>query len=171
MAVIEGWSRAAVLHRASDWALVLWEHWYAVDQKTTYYPKVAPSMLGSLVALLPQTAAVELVRRQLKDEQDLQLHTWSLILNAIPRPWSADLAQAYVEKLKNQVRKDRSRGNQASISWWCVPDVAALALPPQYLREVQGLWTEEELHNQNWLLRKFIETLHIREQIWKEIPV
>jgi hypothetical protein len=128
-------------------------------------------MLGSLVALLPQTAAVELVRRQLKDEQDLQLHTWSLILNAIPRPWSADLAQAYVEKLKNQVRKDRSRGNQASISWWCVPDVAARALPPQYLREVQGLWTEEELHNQNWQLRKFIETLHIREQIWKEIPV
>jgi hypothetical protein len=171
MAVIEGWSRAAVLHRASDWALALWERWYAVDQTTTYYPRVATSMLGSLVALLPHTAAAEIVRRPLNEGKDVQPHTWQLILSSIPRPWSAELAQAYVETLKNQVRTDRFGADQASISWWCVPDVAARALPPRYLREVQGLWTEEELRDRNWLLRRFVETLHIREQIWKEIPV
>lgn len=171
MALIEGWSRAAILHQDSDWALALWKRWYDVDQKNTYYPRVATSMLTSLVALVPQTAAVEIMRRQLIEGKDFQPHTWQLILSSIPRPWSADLAQAYVEKLKNQVRKDRSGANQASIYWWGIPDVVARALPPQYLREVQGLWTEEELRDRNWQLRKFVEILHIREQIWKDIPV
>lgn len=171
MAVIEGWSRAAILHQDSDWALALWKRWHDVDQKTTYYPRMATTMLTSLIELLPQSAAVDIVSHQLKEEKDFQLHTWQLILSSIPRPWSTDLAQAYVEKLKKQVRKDRFKGNQASIYWWYVPDVAARALPLQYLREVQSLWTEEELSSQNWQLRKFVETLHIREQIWKEIPV
>lgn len=170
MAVIEGWSRAAALHRDGNWALALWERWSDIDKKTPHYHQVATSILGSLVALLPQTAAADIIRRPLSGGQDFQPHIWKLIFMSIARPWSADLAQAYIEKLKDQIRKDRSGVHQASIYWWCVPDVVACVLPPQYLREVQGLWTEEELRTRDWL-HHFVETLHAREQIWKEIPL
>jgi hypothetical protein len=170
MAVIEGWSRAAILHRASNWAIELWERWHAVP-KDSYYPHVARSMLGSLVALLPQPAAEALIHRLMKERKDVQPHTWRLLLSSIPRPWSAELANAYVEALKNQVRKDRANSAKASIYWWYAPDVAVRALPPQSVRQVQSLWTADELCEADWPLRRFVETLHMREQIWKEIPI
>jgi hypothetical protein len=170
MAVLEGWSRAAILHRDSNWALALWERWHAVDPQNSYYSHVASNMLTALVALLPQTAAETLVRRMMREGKDFEPRSWQLILSSIPRPWSAEMAKAYIGALQSEARKDRAKSGPASITWWFAPDAAAQALPPQYLREVQDLWTEDELREADWRLRTFIETLQIREQIWKEIP-
>jgi hypothetical protein len=106
----------------------------------------------------------------MREGKDFEPRSWQLILSSIPRPWSAEMAKAYIGALQSEARKDRAKSGPASIAWWFAPDAAAQALPPQYLREVQDLWTEDELREADWRLRTFIETLQIREQIWKEIP-
>jgi hypothetical protein len=170
LAVLEGWSRAAILHRTSAWALGLWERWLARGPSGVYYPRARLSMLTGLVGLLPPAATEALMRRLLGEEIGMQPDERQAILAAIPHPWSDGVAEAYVDALRLDARAVRARQGPATIRWQYAPDLAARALPPRYLRPIQELWTEDELRGADWQLRGFLETLRLREQIWKEIP-
>lgn len=187
-AVIEGWSRAALRFRDSDWADSLWGYWSqyagkALDQRFLV------NRLTELVPLLPQREA-EQILTQMLGKHGKGTHCTEL-LAALPRPWSPAFGSTFLVTLNNVVKgafpsilnlRDFFQAAGAVQSpnqvyaWMPLLSIAQVALPaasfPQALVEIP-LPDQQDYQIQLWRreLRNFTKAIHTRQRLMKEIPL
>lgn len=167
--LMEGWSRAAVLHGAAGWAAPLWTWWHALDPQNTYYTAVRQEMIGQLLEKLPQPDAEHLCERLLSRGQMPADEPWDAVMRALPRPWSPRLADRYLETLRSEIRKGWSQSFHEDSGWRSTLVHAARALPPEVLPRALDEWSDVEAYRGDWQMRRFVETVHLRYRIYKEI--
>jgi hypothetical protein len=158
-AVIEGWSRAAVLHRSADWASALWHAWDKAKPQEHYYPAVRTEMLGVLVAVLPRHEARDVAVEMLK-RANLVAHDWIGVLRALPVPWDMEFANAYL---------DAAHKRQHEYAFQATLTIAAHALPPACFEHALRLFTPADDHSPLWYIGSFRQTLEIRQHLHQEI--
>ena len=158
-AVIEGWSRAAVLHQSAEWASVLWHAWNNAKPGDRYYPAVRTEMLGALVAVLPPQEARDTALELLKGAS-LVAHDWMGVLRALPTPWDVAFGNAYL---------DAAHKHQHEYVFQATLDIAAHALPPACFEHALRLFTPTDNHEPLWYVRSFLQTLEIRSRLHQEI--
>jgi hypothetical protein len=158
-AVIEGWSRAAVLHRSAEWASVLWHAWNKAKPNDRYYPAVRTEMLGTLVAVLPPHEARGLALEMLR-HTSLVAHDWIEVIRALPAPWDVAFGNAYL---------DAAHKRQHEYAFQATLDTAGHALPPACFEHAMHLFTPADNQEPLWYIRSFLQTLEIRRRLHQEI--
>ncbi len=159
LTMIEGWSRAAVLHRSADWASALWQAWNKAKPDDRYYPAVRTEMLGALVAVLPPHEARDLALEMLR-HTSVVAHDWIGVLRALPTPWDITFANAYL---------DAAHKRQHEYAFQATLDMAARALPTACFEHAFRLFSPAGDHEPLWYIREFLQTLEIRRHLHQEI--
>jgi hypothetical protein len=175
-ALLSGWCRATVAHRATSWAWPLWEHCY-------YFPRgregeIVWDAALPLAGLLSSTDLAEAFPRML--ENGVMPLKLANTLISLSEPWDEAFSDSYLAALRRMVGKAFSTGS--GVSYW--PDTletAAERLSPYCLErsevkmpdlpdDVRGMYLD---HRRHWRLEleKFEETLELRRRIVKEIPL
>ena len=177
-AVLEGWSRAAVLHRATTWTGPLWEAWYGADGAD---PKAVnrpiPELYRTLLGRVPQPAAEGLVAKILADAGSALGVRGADALLALPAPWSADFARTYLAALRRHVRGLRPAAPQPTTGDWprTLP-AAARSLPAECFEQALAPWPlpdPVEWNLQRWhrQIEAFTEVIQTRRELHQEIAL
>ncbi len=197
--VLEGWARATVAYRAADWAPPLWT-WCSEHKSADSVEEArVASLLVSLTWILPRDEAERLVATLFRWETGTGVSSWTGALQNVPRPWSDGFGRVYLAGLRTYLettlaaamRERHEKGAKAShavssewdrtrtiISEWdYTMQIAALALPPACFDEalalsIPSVTTRDDSSNQ-WQrqMEAFRETIGIRKQVMREIPV
>jgi Family of unknown function (DUF5691) len=181
--VLQGWSKAALLHGDVDWMAALWDWWlhYSPDKTPKKGRKVAAGPRDAVPAqeLLAQLPAAEAQRRAMQvladpTQADAQLDD---ILNALPAPWSQQFGEAYLHGLRNHIATQSFKNWQdpwlsslAHASTALPAACFAHALEPLPLPEPSDTRTASVISYWRNLIETFTETLRIRQRILEEIP-
>jgi hypothetical protein len=173
-----GWTRAALLFRTAPWAAPLLAWWYALEPDTA--GRTLPDAYRDLVRLMPQAEAEGLAMDLLRLAGDSLTGVGVAVLDALPRPWSAQFGRLYLERLERHASRLRS-SNPPTVPhhWQSTLATAALALPIECLDEAGrtgevpdtgAMWARSwyVYWQREWNM--FSETLQIRRQLTQEIP-
>lgn len=174
--ILEAWTGAAVKFEQAPWAPPLWRFWLNASSKEI---KQANDDRSSLCeALAPLLPAAEVEEFALALIQDVKAHeglTLDEALALLPRPWSATLADAYLDGLRAFASSLTAQSKLAE-PWDDSLDNAALALPATHF--AQALAPIEVPESKYWQIGYFrdqlgemAETIRLRERITKEIPL
>jgi hypothetical protein len=178
--VIEGWARAALLHESSGWILPLWDWWCNPKRNKIAYGNVVYEIRQELAKRIPQ---------QVAEQQALELKQtssdWSSAIAELPRPWSKDFGDNYLENLRAYIGSltITTRSYPYNDPWYQSLEVAAMALPPACfaaaLEPAIVLKAEEDdktTNNLSWQIQywnteltKFSEVLRIRQHLIEEM--
>ena len=161
LAVIEGWSRAAMLHKTPDWALALWNFWAKAKSRELPYMHARGELLGSLVATLPRQEARTLALQALRDK-DLAGEISARMLQALPRPWDAAFGNTYLDAI-------RVPSDQTGYAHYKTLAVAAHALPPACFERALKQLTPADEQAVDWYFRPFLTMIEQRRRIYEEI--
>lgn len=173
--VLEGWSRAAVLYNASDWAQPLVEAWSSRLGKRARTGAAPLEMCELLLPLLPQSELEAMAVRILNEEESKPDIAWETIVAALPRPWSAGLARAWLAGLR-QFAADLESLKTNVPDWRQCSDEQASVLPQECLDEALAPWDVAENHGTwqavTWRDQhgRFLKTVRQRQRIRDEIP-
>ncbi len=181
-ALLGGWSSAALLHRAADWMLALWDWWvqsHLVATAGSARKKLAAA-LGAVPAdeLLAAMPGPEAERRAilLLDHPDLAESGLDETLKVVPLPWSGSFGTAYLQAARRYAASlADSKKPDASSPWLDTLEHAATALPLACLPQALEPWPLPEPNNwylQHWTdaIDTFSETLRLRQRLAEEIP-
>ncbi len=177
LALLEGWSRAALAFTDARWTTALWSFW------RQWGGKGKRGDVGARVELLQ--AFTPLVPRELAEDFALQLLTDPgahseteayAVLNALPRPWSAEFGAAYLHELRHFAASLDAKSQHAE-PWDNTLAAAALALLPDcFVGALEPIPVPED--NKNWNITNFARrldvfayTLRTRARLFEEIPV
>lgn len=173
--VLEGWSRAAILYDTRDWILPLVETWGKRLAKRSNGGISPLEMCELLLPKLPQSALEAMALKILREGESKQGISWETLVAAMPLPWSADLAQAWLTGLR-EFASDLSGLKGYAPDWWQCADEQALVLPPECLDEALLPWDVAE-NNKTWQAitwreqhERFLKTVRTRQRIRDEIP-
>ena len=161
LAVIEGWSRAALLHNDPAWALALWHFWAKTRSRELPYMHARGELLASLVAILPQQEARNLALQALRDK-DLAGEISARMLQALPRPWDAAFGNTYLDAV-------RAPSDQTGYAHYKTFAVAAHALPPACFERALKQLTPADEQAVNWYFRPFLTMIESRRRIYEEM--
>lgn len=163
LTVLEGWSRAAIRHKAVAWMLLLWNAWDKTKTEDPYYTSVRNEMLGALVRGLPEREARSLSMNVLK-RTDLAANIRASILVALPQPWDAAFGNAYLD-----AAYQKSSNANTWNTWHQTFAHAATALPPVCFERALRLFTPSDDQPASWYVRPFLDTIQIRQRLYQEI--
>lgn len=173
--VLEGWSRATILYDASEWTPPLLKVWrQRLAKRST---GISPlEMCGLLLPKLPQSELEALALTILRHGESKQDISWGTLADALPRPWSVDLAHAWLVGLRAFASELASwKGNIPG--WWAYSDEQASVLPRECLDEALAPWDVAE-NNKTWQAitwreqhDQFLKAVRQRQRIRDEIPV
>lgn len=174
--LLEGWSQAFLFHGSSSWLMPLWQAWVALssrdvqtrkDQRAEICKKLAPHLPEREL----ERAAVDMLVGQ---QSDLAIAVDDIV-GVLPRPWSADLGQTYIEGLRRFVETLTPRTTSFG-PWDGTLEVAALALPPGCFSAALEPYTLPE--GTGWHLTQFSHRLDMfagalrwRQRLIEEIPL
>jgi hypothetical protein len=178
-ALLEGWSQATLLVRDAEWATALWDAWLElnVDAKSAQREAtVRGSMLRRLHPILPRAEAearvLELMSRPLGNLP----FGLGVIVDAVPRPWSAPFATQFLTRLREQVQAAASAEQWTAGIWYETLTPVALALSPESFADALDL--ERRLGEIETLppayrrkLDELRDTVRLRQRIHQEIRV
>lgn len=174
--IIEAWTEAAARFQAPAWAAPLWRFWLDLSPKElkqargdrsdlcgTLAPMLAPDELGGF--------ALEALADTTKHD-DFSLYE---ILDMLPRPWGAPVADAWLSGLRGFVASITTQMKLAE-PWDDTLETAALALPEtHFARALEPLEIPASKHWQvNYFRSQFEElqaTIGLRQRIAKELPL
>jgi hypothetical protein len=176
LAVYEGWSHAAVLHVDGRWATVLHDWWAQDTSSENAYG--LPTLRALLTRVMPAHELEVRALRGLAGAASAEVAGWDEILASIPTPWSVPFGTQVLHGLRDVVQKaGRTRTSHPRV-WSRALAHAALALPPACLVQALEPWDLPQSEAHDWHLREwhrqlkaFTDTIHIRQQVVKEIPV
>jgi hypothetical protein len=174
--VLEGWSRAAVLHSAHDWMQPLVEAWSKRLGKRTSAGVAPLEMCELLLPNLPQSALEAMALNILRHGESKQDISWDTVVAALPRPWSAELAREWLAGLRTFARELESLKGYAP-DWRECSEEHATLLPAECLDEALSPWEMDEYTNNRWQAISwreqhdlFLKTVRQRQRIRDEIP-
>ncbi|MGE5334601.1 MAG: DUF5691 domain-containing protein [Nitrososphaerota archaeon] len=173
--VLEGWSRAAVLYEAADWAAPLIAAWSKRLGKR-HKGEISPQdMCEMLLPALPRAALEAMALRILEHGESKQDIAWETVVGALPRPWSAAFARAWLAGLRKCARELSSLKSYAP-EWWQCSEEQALVLPGECLDEALAPWDIDEKGKAwqalTWREQhdRFLKAVRLRQRIRDEIP-
>ncbi|HEU5378456.1 MAG TPA: DUF5691 domain-containing protein [Ktedonobacteraceae bacterium] len=179
--IIDGWSRATVTYSAPAWVMPLWLWWQE------HYGKHAGKAISDytvreqLLKCLPQREAEQIVLTLLRANQSDRENDWQTFLPELPQPWSEEFGRACLHVFYDycETRLGEKTGvNPYSDIWLNSLPTLARALPESCLATALSSWKPANLpeEKQTWqveytrqVLEKFIETVQMRQKIYKEI--
>ena len=177
VAMLEGWSRAALLHQSTSWMMSLWPWWCSPKASAASSSFSLTEIREGFGKYIPQAL---LEARVLGLESGSE--AWSEALAELPMPWSLDFGGKYLQQLRQHLHSlDFKRRNYNSYydNWYHTLNRAALALPPACFAatlEPPLLIKQNEENNTNWqvgywqeALNTFTEALRIRQRLIEEI--
>jgi hypothetical protein len=174
--ILGSWNDAAGRFKERAWAAPLWRCWLDISPKELKQSHGDRSELCGIVA--PMLALADLERFALealanpKKRDDFPLHE---ILDMLPRPWSAPVADAWIAGVLGFVAGITAQTKLAE-PWDDTLEAAALALPESHLvNNVESLDIPESKHWQINYFRTQLEewqtTISLRRRIAKELPL
>lgn len=175
--VLEGWSRAAVLYDASDWAPLLVEAWSKRLGKRASGGISPLEMCELLLPKLPQSALETMALKILRNGESKQDIAWETLVAALPRPWSAELAREWLAGLRAFARDELASLKSYAPDWRDCSEEHATLLPAECLDEALSPWEMDESANNRWQANawreqhdRFLKTVRQRQRIRDEIP-
>jgi len=175
--VIQGWTRAIELDAQDNaarlaWAYALWNHWLLRWQQDKKKGLEILNRMVTVLRLLPSGTAEQNVLPFLVLGR-LDLHALTLLLEVLPRPWSAGFALQYL-KLARQIVKT-GLIDQA-FEWGKTLEIAGNAIPEAALSAALAEWDVERPGAKSWTataliqqVERFIEVVRLRQLFLDEI--
>lgn len=175
--IVDGWSQAALKHRAAPWFVPLWNWWQAYLARTKQADMSDANLCERILQAMPQAEAEQVVLALLRAESD----TGIALLSSLPRPWSLAFAQVYLNLLRAHYQKlqqqQQSKKHPYYDPWIRSLSDAALALPVACLAGAQQHWeplgTDEDsswqIRSLNEAFQTFVTTIQFRQKIHEEI--
>lgn len=174
--LIEGWTRAFLLHGEASWIMPLWRAWSEPPQKDVERQMDRHDDLPSALARHVPKQELERLAGDLLDGrlQDFSM-TLSEVLSVLPRPWGEDLGAAYLGRLRRFVGTLTPQSTDFA-PWDDTLEVASLGLPRGCFSGVLEPFTLPE--STTWYLREFGRALdeftgaiRLRQRVIEEIPL
>lgn len=173
--VLEGWSRAAVLYGAPDWAAPLIGTWSKRLGKR-HNGEISPQdMCEMLLPALPLSALEAMALRILEHGESKQDIAWETVVAALPRPWSVSFARVWLAGLR-QCAGELSSLKSYAPGWRQCSEEHALVLPVECLDETLAPWDIDE-NGRAWQALtwreqhdRFLKAVRLRQRIRDEIP-
>jgi hypothetical protein len=174
--IIVSWNDAAGRFKEQAWAAPLWRYWLGLSPKEVKQALAGRSELCGIVA--PMLAPAELEGFALEALADPKKHDdFSLyeILDMLPKPWSAPVADAWIAGVLGFIGGITTQTKLAE-PWDDTLETAALALPEShYLNKVEPLDIPDSKHWQITYFRtqlaQWQTTVSLRRRIAKELPL
>jgi hypothetical protein len=174
--ILESWNDAAGRFKEHAWAAPLWRCWLGLSPKEMKQSHADRSELCGIVA--PMLAPADLERFALEALADPKKHDdFSLyeILDMLPRPWSAQVADAWIAGVLSFIGGITAQTKLAE-PWDDTLETAALALPEtHFINKVEPLDIPDSKHWQINYFRTQLEqwqtTVSLRRRIAKELPL
>jgi hypothetical protein len=174
--IVETWTDAAGRFKEQAWAAPLWRFWLDLSPKELKQARSDRSELCG--ALAPMLAHADLERFALealsdpKKRDDFSLYE---ILDMLPRPWSAPVADAWIAGVLSFISGITAQTKLAE-PWDDTLETAALALPEtHFINKVEPLDIPDSKHWQINYFRTQLEewqtTVRLRRRIAKELPL
>ncbi|MCB9759680.1 MAG: hypothetical protein H6739_07545 [Alphaproteobacteria bacterium] len=116
-AVVEGLSRAAVLHEAARWILPLRRWWDAPDERGARPRARVDHWLDALIPHLPLHDATRLACDLLQRPDLSDANRLAATLEALPRPWPTPVGRAWLTALKADLPRIAGSVRQ-ELAWW-----------------------------------------------------
>jgi hypothetical protein len=182
--LVEGWARAAASYRTSDWLLALWNWWHGyyreIYQKQAEKVRSATfEILKGLLKSLPGPRAEAIMLDLLNQREKQPSGEWFELLVQLPRPWSAEFAQAYLNIIREHyslsaLEKNQSVEHLPTDLWLRHLQEIAVAWPVAILAEAAVPWEFPETSAWQMIyirqrLQEFTETIQLRQRIQKEL--
>ena len=179
--VLDGWSRAALLYDVPGWIRPLWNYWEERSSNPENDKEAVTEyrFVEQLFARLPIVEIETLLQTILSTQGHAYGGHTIALLAALPKPWSHGFSQAYLRLFREYLARpvahfSEGHENPYGSVWFNNLAEAALALPVSCLAEAQQGWDIPE--DDSWQikymrneLRKFVETVHMRQKINEEI--
>ncbi|MFT3879033.1 MAG: DUF5691 domain-containing protein [Gemmatales bacterium] len=174
--VIQGWTRATELYPTDNaarlaWAYALWNHWLLRWQQDKKKNQETLSRMITVLKLLPSGTAEQNVLPFLVMGR-LDMDALLLMLDVLPRPWSAAFALQYL-KLARQILKNEMV-DQAH-EWGKTLEIAGSAIPEAAFPTALAAW-DVERKAKSWtatalvqLVERFVEVVRLRQLFSEEI--
>ena len=174
--ILESWNDAAGRFKEQAWAAPLWRCWLNLSPKELKQAHADRSELCGIVA--PMLAPAELEGFALQALADPKKHDdFSLyeILDMLPKPWSAQVANAWIAGVLSFIAGITAQTKLAE-PWDDTLETAALALPEtHFVNKVEPLDIPDSKHWQINYFRTQLEewqtTVRLRRRIAKELPL
>jgi hypothetical protein len=179
--VIDGWSRAAVTYRASNWSRPLWQWWETHPGEIKKGIVTNHAIRYDLLKLMEQTELEAIVLdafqdiKKKKGQTDQEPVTY---LSLLPTPWSEAFGFAFLRLLRANYTngsEDLKNFHAYSNPWFNSLQTAARALLPACLEEAAQPWgfhediTSWQAAHARDMLKNFTDTVHMRKKIYEEI--
>jgi hypothetical protein len=174
--ILESWNDAAGSFKEQAWAAPLWRLWLGLSPKEMKQSHADRSELCGIVA--PMLAPNDLEGFALEALADTKKHDdFSLyeILDMLPKPWSASVADAWLIGVRGFIAGLTPQSKLAE-PWYDTLDTAALAIPEtHFARALEPFEVPESKHWQINYFRSQLEelqaTISLRQRIAKELPL
>jgi hypothetical protein len=174
--IVEAWTDAAGRFKEQAWAAPLWRFWLDLSPKELKQARGDRSELCGTLA--PMLAPADLERFALealadpKKRDDFSLYE---ILDMLPKPWSAPVADAWITGVLGFIGGITAQTKLAE-PWDDTLETAALALPEtHFVNKVEPLDIPDSKHWQINYFRTQLEewqtTVRLRRRIAKELPL
>jgi hypothetical protein len=174
--IVEAWTDAAGRFKEHIWAAPLWRFWLDLSLKELKQARSDRSDLCGTLA--PMLAPADLERFALealadpKKRDDFSLYE---ILDMLPKPWSAPVADAWIAGVLSFIGSITAQTKLAE-PWDDTLETAALALPEtHFVNKVEPLDIPDSKHWQINYFRTQLEqwqtTISLRRRIAKELPL
>lgn len=182
--IVGSWARAAVGSHAPEWSSALWNWWYVYYREhcQKQAEKVRSATFEILKGLLESLAgprAEAIMLDLLSQSEKRPAAEWFELLLQLPRPWSAELSQAYLNIIREHyslaaLEQIQSIERPPTDLWLSHLQEIAVALPLAALTEAAAPWKFPETSAWQMIyirqrLQAFTETVQIRQRIYKEL--
>jgi hypothetical protein len=177
VAVLDGWTLAAVLHGAGSWLLPLWAFWEPVCAETkevNHESARAFELLRSLLVAMPADAAESGVARRFRQPATGLLRL-SWMIPILRTPWSVSFGKQFLNAAHTIARSAGGYVDLDGMEWRESLQTAALALPVACFDEALAPWTDLARDGdgvQPWqrAIAAFNEVIEFRRRIADAIP-
>ncbi|MCK6482792.1 MAG: DUF5691 domain-containing protein [Phycisphaerae bacterium] len=176
--LIEGWSLAALAQRPPDWLPPLWDFWRRqgdAGSEPARVRELRSQLLPAALSHMPRGEAEARVIRLMSEPLGVRL-TVHAALSALPQPWSAAVARAWLKHAHAAARADAAGQELTDHTWPESLLIAAAAIPAECLDEAAAAWDpaaasdwrQQHLRRQ---IERFLDIIALRRRLIREIPL
>lgn len=177
--ILRGWTEATVRYGSARWAEPLWRAWLEAAQASwaaTEGEQVYPGAeMEGLAPLIPRPAFDEFALLVIARPSELGLLSPAQALKMLPRPWSATVASAFLDALRDALEAP-SKSEAPPGEWMEALPIAGIALPASHFRQASDICAIADQQHRNlirwrYLLAHFTADLFLRDRYIREIPL
>lgn len=173
--LLEGWTRAALLHDDKVWIVALWEAWLRAKKGKGLRESLIGEMRSELLPRLPSDAAERVARRIMAGDSVPDDLEWDEVVSALPTPWPQDFAETYLHGLRTFVATGLTPKTYDTEPWYMSLPGSATALPSACFAAALEPWELSDTAGKIEFFRRdldqFVEIVRLRQRLMEEIPL